>query len=69
MMVKKIYKVQGMDCPSCATLLECDLEDMGVKKASCNYASETLEIEFDPKKIKEKELQEKVKSSGYKITD
>lgn len=50
--MKKTYKIGGMDCASCASLLEMDLEDAGIK-ASCSYAKETLEIEdkHDPKTV------------------
>jgi len=41
-----------MDCPSCATLLECELEDAGIT-ARVNFAKETLETDsqVDIKKI------------------
>ena len=50
--MNKIYKIGGMDCASCASLLEMDMEDAGIK-ASCSYPKETLEIEgeHDTKKI------------------
>ncbi len=62
-MQKKIYKISGLDCASCATLLELDLEDAGIK-ASCSYAKGVLEIEggHDNKK-----LVEIVTKSGYSI--
>lgn len=63
-MIKKTYKVTGMDCTSCAMIIESDLEDAGVK-ASCNYAHETLEVEFDEAKMNEDKLKELVTSSGY----
>jgi copper chaperone CopZ len=40
---KKILKVKGMHCSSCATLLECELEDAGID-AKVNFAKETVEI-------------------------
>ncbi|HKC04388.1 MAG TPA: cation transporter [Patescibacteria group bacterium] len=48
----KTYKIKGMDCASCASLIEMDLEDAGVS-AKCSYVKETLEVkgDFDPKKI------------------
>ncbi|MBI4062600.1 cation transporter [Candidatus Gottesmanbacteria bacterium] len=67
-MIKKTYKVIGMDCTSCAMLIESDLEDAGVK-ASCNYARETLEVEFDEQKIVEDKIREIVKASGYNIAN
>lgn len=60
---KKSYKVEGMDCASCATMIELDLEDAGIK-AACSYAKGVLEVEgtHDPKKVVEI-----VKKSGYSI--
>ena len=51
-MTNKTYKIKGMDCPSCATLLECELEDVGIT-ARVNFAKETLEVskETDTKKV------------------
>lgn len=43
-MNKVKYKILGMDCPSCAIMLECDLKDAGCM-AKCSYAKSTLEIE------------------------
>jgi len=65
-MIKKTYKVTGMDCASCASLIELDLEDAGVK-ASCSYPKETLEVEFDDSELSEKKIREVVSKSGYKI--
>lgn len=66
-MVKKTYKVKGMDCASCASILELDLEDAGVK-AICSYPKETLAVEFDPGKVKEEEIKKLVKNAGYLIS-
>lgn len=53
-----------MDCPSCATMLECDLEDAGCK-AKCSYAKGTLEIEEPHDKEKIVEI---IKKSGYSVS-
>lgn len=60
----KTYKIEGMDCASCASLLEMDLEDIGIK-ASCSYPKSTLEVngDHDTKKIIEI-----VKKSGFNIS-
>jgi copper chaperone CopZ len=65
-MTKKIYKIEGMHCTSCALVIESDLEDAGVK-ARCSYAKQTLEAEFDEKKISEKSIAEVVKNAGYTL--
>jgi copper chaperone CopZ len=66
-MIKKTYKVDGMHCTSCAMVIESDLEDAGVK-AKCSYAKQTLEVEFDEKKISEKNIAEVMKNAGYALT-
>ncbi len=59
----QIYKIRGMDCASCASLIEMDLEDAGIK-GKCSYPKETLEVEgeHDSKKV-----EDIVKKSGYNI--
>ena len=66
-MKKKIYKVQGMHCASCAMVIESDLEDEGVK-AACSYVKQSLSVEYDPAKIQEAKIEEVVKKAGYTIT-
>ena len=64
--MKKTYTVKGMHCTSCALMIESDLEDAGVM-ARCNYAKQTLEVEFDEKKIPEKTIVDIVVKAGYNI--
>jgi copper chaperone CopZ len=66
-MIKRTFKIKGMHCPSCATLVECDLEDAGVK-ASASYPKEELMVEFDESKIDEKRIIELIKKSGYDLS-
>ncbi len=65
-MKKKIFKIKGMHCTNCALMIESDLEDAGVK-ACCNYAKQTLEVEFDEKKLGADTIERIVIASGYKI--
>ncbi len=60
---KKIYKIEGMDCASCASLLEMDFEDAGFK-AKCSYPKELLEVEAPHDTNKVIEI---VKKAGYSI--
>lgn len=59
----KIYKIKGLDCASCASLIEMDLEEKGIK-CKCSYAKESLEIEgvHDLKTLKDT-----IEKSGYEI--
>jgi len=65
-MVKKIYKVKGMHCVSCAKMIELDLEDKNVS-AKCDFAKETLEVEYDDSKLKEEDVRNVVIEAGYSL--
>lgn len=60
----KKYKVIGMDCASCASMLELDLEDVGIK-CKCSYAKSELvvEVPHDSKKVAEI-----ITKSGYSVS-
>ena len=62
-MKKNIYKIDGMGCASCASLIQMDLEDAGYV-CKCSYSAETLEIEGEHDQIKMVEI---VKKSGYTV--
>jgi copper chaperone CopZ len=64
---KKVYKVTGMHCASCAMVIESDLEDVGIK-ASCSYAKQTIEIS-ESEIQKEAYIKEVVKKAGYTIVE
>ncbi|MCX6791469.1 MAG: cation transporter [Candidatus Gottesmanbacteria bacterium] len=65
-MTKKTFKIDGMHCTSCALMIESDFEDAGVT-AVCNYAKQTLTVEFDEKKIAEVKITDVVAKAGYQI--
>ncbi len=60
----KIYKIQGMHCVGCASMIELDLEDAGYK-AKCSYSKGTLEIAGDCNFNKVVNV---VKRSGYSVS-
>ncbi len=62
---KIIYKISGMDCPSCAMLIESELEDAGIN-GRCSYAKQTLEVENGDKDISQLVLKT-ITSLGYTI--
>lgn len=61
--MKKTYKIKGLDCASCASLIEMALEEKGII-CKCSYAKETLEVQG---KHDLKMLKEIVERSGYNI--
>lgn len=58
------YKIGGMDCDSCAKMIELDLEDAGIKSCKCSYPNQSLVIEEDHNS---EVVIETVKKSGYSI--
>ena len=65
-MKKAIFTIVGMDCAACAITIDGDLEEReGVKESKTNYAKSQTEVEFDPKKITEKEILTVIKKTGY----
>jgi len=67
-MKKLKLKIEGMHCTSCATNIDFDLEDLGVKNAKTSYAKQETEVEFDEEKIKPQKIIEQIKKTGYKAS-
>ncbi len=63
-MSKTTYQITGMHCASCASMIELDLEDAGIK-ARCSYSEAILEVDGEHDKQK---VIETVEKSGYSIT-
>jgi copper chaperone CopZ len=63
--MKKIFKIKGMHCESCAKLIEMELKDK-VKNISVNYETGKAIIEFDNNKISENEIKNIITKAGYK---
>ncbi len=65
-MEKKIQiNIEGMHCTSCAMNIDGELEDMGVKESSTNYAKSNATVTFDESKISEESIVEAIKKLGY----
>ena len=63
--MKKIFKIEGMHCESCAKLIEMELKD-SVKNISVNYKTGDAVIEFDNNKINEDKIKNIITKAGYK---
>lgn len=61
-------QVGGMDCTSCKMKIEGSLERLkGVTEASVTVATGRLVVSYDPEKVSEETIKERVKSLGYII--
>lgn len=64
--MKKIkLEIEGMHCASCGKLIEMELKDK-VNKINIDSSKNTAEIDFDEKKINEKQIIEIITKLGYK---
>lgn len=64
--MKKIYKMQNVDCAHCAMKMQNEiLKIEGVISASVNFLTQRLSLEFD--ESKQKEILEKARKACKKI--
>lgn len=67
-MNKKTLKIEGMTCSACANRVERFVGKLdGVYNANVNFATETLSVEFDEKKLNNENIESAVVKAGYKL--
>lgn len=66
---KKIQaQIGGMDCGSCAKTVEVGLQQIaGVLSASVSFATERLQVSYDPQQVDEKTIYDRVRTLGYTV--
>ncbi|MEK7185553.1 MAG: heavy metal translocating P-type ATPase [Patescibacteria group bacterium] len=65
-MYTKIYKIKGMHCASCASIIEKEFKKTdGVQSAEVNYGTEAVKITFDESKTNPEHLSQKIEKLGY----
>ena len=63
-------RIDGMDCPTCATVIEHALQRTdGVLEASVSYAAERLRLEFDSEKIARTAIVRRIQALGYAVLE
>ena len=66
--VTETFKVEGMSCTACATSVESTLSvSAGVKKATVNYAANTVSVVFDDKVTDFNRLRTDLEAIGYDL--
>ena len=67
-MEKAIFKVIGMYCSSCKSIVEKQLKsEQAVKKIDIDYMTDSVIVEFDPSLISKQEIKDKLERSSYKF--
>ena len=66
--VHESLRIDGMDCPTCATVIEHALGRLdGVLEAKVSYAAERLRLEYDSEKVSHRAVARRIEALGYRI--
>ncbi len=66
--MKNTYKIKGMHCVSCASIIEKTLKKTeGVDLAEANYGNESVKLSFDENKTNAEDLSKKIEPFGYSL--
>ncbi len=64
----KTYPVTGMSCASCAMSVQSMAASVpGVAQANVNYATQALDIYFNPKQTEPQQIQKAIQNAGYDL--
>lgn len=67
-MIKENFKIEGMTCSACANRVEKVVNKLeGVDNASVNFATETLNVDFDENKLNNENIEAAVVKAGYGV--
>jgi Cu+-exporting ATPase len=67
-MNKKAFKIEGMTCSACSSRVERFVGKLdGVDNANVNFATETLNVEFDETKLNDQNIEDTVVKAGYSV--
>ncbi len=67
-MRKKIFKIEGMHCPSCGQTIEKGVSKIpGIKTCQVNFPLGQILLEFDEEKISLSEIKKEIQKSGYDL--
>jgi Cu+-exporting ATPase len=68
--VSKTLRIEGMTCAACAKAVERAAKKLaGVTEANVNFATEKLNITYEPSQIKLSEIRRAVEKAGYKVLE
>ncbi|KLE14491.1 ATPase [Clostridium sp. C8] len=66
----KTLKIQGMTCAACAKTIERVTKKLdGVMESNVNFATEKLNISYDPLKVRISDIKKAVEKAGYKALE
>lgn len=68
--VHESLRIEGMDCPTCATVIEHALGRLDcVLEAKVSYAAERLRLEYDSEKSSHRAVERRIEALGYRVLE
>lgn len=68
MTAPQTYKIKGMHCASCASIIEKTFKKVpGVESVAANYGTESVKVAFDPSKTDPQSLSKQIEPLGYSL--
>jgi copper chaperone CopZ len=66
--MKEEFKISGIHCNSCISLIKMNIEELdGIKEIKGDEKANTVLVNFDEKITNEKEIIKKIEIDGYKV--
>ncbi len=66
MNMQKTFRLKGMHCASCASIIEKTLQKVeGIESVSVNFGNDTIKISYDESRIAPQNLSKKIEPLGY----
>jgi P-type Cu+ transporter len=66
--MKKKFNVKGMHCKACEMLIKEGLSEIGgVKSVDISLIRNTVDVDYDEKKIKDAQIIKAIEKEGYKV--
>ena len=66
----KTLKIEGMTCAACAKAVERAAKKLdGVIEANVNFATEKLNVSFEPSKVRLSDIKKAIEKAGYKALE
>lgn len=68
-MTKATITVKGMSCASCEVAVRTSLMRLeGVLRVEPDHRSDRVAVRFDPARVSEEQIKERIQASGYDVT-
>jgi Cu+-exporting ATPase len=68
--VKKVFRVEGMHCGSCAVSTGMILKNLrGVKSARADYDSRSAEVKYDDAEVGLAQMNQALEGLGYRLEE